>query len=191
MTVILHILWTLLLAQESDISALQRTETLARSVFPSLTRIEQRTFLQTAADREALRAALGRAPVADTLHILTLYSNHEKNNGTPTPAGYAVMTNVKGKDQPITFCVVLDERLTIRQIEILAYREPYGGEVRNASWLRQFFGKGPDDRLRPGRDIRNITGATISVRSVTLGVQDILAAVRLLGSPHHAEERAR
>lgn len=118
----------------------------------------------------------------DTLVLLCVYDNRDV-------LGYAIAANVKGKDQPITFCVVVDERLRIADMDILTYREPYGGEVRQASWLKQFFGKSPDDPIRAGREIRNITGATISVRSVTQGVKDVLAILRALSPllPHTLE----
>jgi len=93
-------------------------------------------------------------------------------------ACYAVVRDVRGKDQPITFLLVLEPSLAITGLEILAYREPYGGEIRNSTWRRQFTGRQPGDPLRHGREIRNISGATISARSVTDGVRKILDAVR-------------
>jgi H+/Na+-translocating ferredoxin:NAD+ oxidoreductase subunit G len=54
------------------------------------------------------------------------------------------------------------------------YREPYGGEVAYDAWRRQFRGKSSDDALQVGRDIRTISGATISVNAVTLGVRRAL-----------------
>src|SRR5581483_6621709 len=56
-------------------------------------------------------------------------------------------------------------------------RESYGGEVAYESWRRQFRGKRAADSLRVGREIRGISGATISVHAVTLGVQRLLAAL--------------
>ena len=88
--------------------------------------------------------------------------------------GYIVQDDVRGKDQPITYAVAVGPDLAIRALEILAYREAYGGEVRNGSWRSQFLGKSPGDPLRPGREISAITGATISSRAVTLGVRRIL-----------------
>jgi hypothetical protein len=75
-----------------------------------------------------------------------------------TLLGFAVVRAVKGKDQPITFL-----------------REPYGGEVAYESWRRQFRGKSAADTLEVGRQIRSISGATISVNAVTAGVRRALA----------------
>jgi Na+-translocating ferredoxin:NAD+ oxidoreductase RnfG subunit len=91
-----------------------------------------------------------------------------------TVLGFAVVRAVKGKDQPITFLVATDTADRLRDIDILVYREPYGGEVAYDAWRRQFRGKSIDDALQVGRDIRTISGATISVNAVTLGVRKAL-----------------
>jgi Na+-translocating ferredoxin:NAD+ oxidoreductase RnfG subunit len=88
--------------------------------------------------------------------------------------GFALVRAVKGKDQPITFLVATDTADRLRDIDILVYREPYGGEVAYDAWRRQFRGKSVDDQLEVGRDIRSISGATISVNAVTLGVRRAL-----------------
>ena len=91
--------------------------------------------------------------------------------------GFAAVDNVIGKDQPITFLVAIDPADRLKDVDILAYREPYGGEVAYDAWRRQFRGKSAADSLRVGREIRSISGATISVNAVTLGVKRLLAAL--------------
>jgi Na+-translocating ferredoxin:NAD+ oxidoreductase RnfG subunit len=120
-----------------------------------------------------LRAALGIAITWDTLNVFVA------DNGAKR-VGYAIIDEVRGKDQPITYCVVVDELLAVKQVAILAYREPYGGEVQNASWLKQFSGKQPGDKLRPGKEIKTITGATISARAITLGVKKLLTLLHVI-----------
>lgn len=92
-----------------------------------------------------------------------------------TLAGFAVVRWVRGKDQPITFLVATDTEDRLKDVDILVYREPYGGEVAYESWRRQFRGKSASDTLEVGRQIRSISGATISVNSVTAGVRRALA----------------
>jgi hypothetical protein len=89
--------------------------------------------------------------------------------------GFAAVGNVLGKDQPITFLVAIDAGDQLKDVDILVYREPYGGEVAYEPWRRQFRGKTAADSLRVGREIRSISGATISVHAVTLGVKLLLA----------------
>ena len=89
--------------------------------------------------------------------------------------GFAVVRNVTGKDQPITFLVAVDSGNVLKDVDVLVYRESYGGEVAYDAWRRQFRGKSASDPLQVGRDIRTISGATISVNAVTLGVRRALA----------------
>jgi H+/Na+-translocating ferredoxin:NAD+ oxidoreductase subunit G len=85
--------------------------------------------------------------------------------------GYAFVNNAKGKVRKMSYAVLFDIGGVIQGIEILKYRESHGGEVAHAIWRDQFKGKTSTDKLKVGKDIRNITGATISSRSVTGGVK--------------------
>src|SRR5438045_7155943 len=48
--------------------------------------------------------------------------------------GFAAVGNVLGKDQPITFLVAVDPTDRLKDVDILVYREPYGGEVAYEPW---------------------------------------------------------
>lgn len=89
--------------------------------------------------------------------------------------GFGRVLEVRGKEQPITVLVAVDSSARLRDIDILAYREPYGGEVAYPAWRHQFRGKTAAAPLEVGRDIRGISGATISVNAVTQGVRRCLA----------------
>jgi Na+-translocating ferredoxin:NAD+ oxidoreductase RnfG subunit len=89
--------------------------------------------------------------------------------------GFAVVRNVTGKDQPITFLVAADTGGVLKDVDVLVYREPYGGEVAYDAWRKQFRGKTAESPLVVDRDIRGISGATISVHAVTEGVRRALA----------------
>jgi len=85
--------------------------------------------------------------------------------------GFAQVRNVIGKDQPITFLVAIDPSDRLKDVDVLVYREPYGGEVAYESWRKQFRDKSVSDSLIVDRTIRSISGATISVNSVTAGIR--------------------
>ena len=89
--------------------------------------------------------------------------------------GFAEVRNVKGKDQPITHLVAIDSADRLKDIDILVYREPHGGEVAYDSWRKQFRGKTVSTPLQVDKDIRNISGATISSNAVTRSVRQALA----------------
>lgn len=89
--------------------------------------------------------------------------------------GLFVVDHVIGKHLYIDFSVALDPAGRVHRVDILQYRESYGGEVREASWLAQFVGKTSANPLKVGSDIRNISGATLSCLHVTEGIRRILA----------------
>ena len=89
--------------------------------------------------------------------------------------GWFLVDEVYGKHELITYAVGLNLDGSVRQIEVLDYRETYGYEIRNPAWRRQFVGKHQGDTLKLGEDIRNITGATLSCRHVTEGIRRLVA----------------
>jgi Na+-transporting NADH:ubiquinone oxidoreductase subunit NqrC len=80
--------------------------------------------------------------------------------------------------------VALTAEGTVRQVEILEYREAYGGEVRNPAWGAQFIGKRHGDGLRLGQGIQNISGATLSCEHVTDGIRRLLATYAIAIAKH-------
>lgn len=87
--------------------------------------------------------------------------------------GYLIPGRVVGKHEPIDFVVAFDLEKKIRQVEILAYRESHGGEVRRESWRKQFVGKSADDDISLHHSIANISGATLSARHLTEDIRRI------------------
>jgi Na+-translocating ferredoxin:NAD+ oxidoreductase RnfG subunit len=94
--------------------------------------------------------------------------------------GFFIFDRVIGKHLYIDYSVALDPSGRIRQVDILQYRESYGGEIRSPSWLAQFVGKTNSSQLQVGSDIRNISGATLSSHHVTEGVKRIMAIANRL-----------
>lgn len=110
----------------------------------------------------------------------------EKDCGVPVPyptlqvwrassGGWFILDQVIGKHAPIRYAVALDQHGAVRDVEILEYMESYGGEIRLAAWRRQFRGKRDEDHVDLDRNIRNISGATLSCTHVTDGIRRILA----------------
>jgi len=90
-------------------------------------------------------------------------------------AGFFIFDRVIGKHLYIDYTVALDAGGRVQRVDILEYRESYGGEIRSPSWLAQFVGKTSTSALQVGSDIRNISGATLSSQHVTEGVKRIMA----------------
>lgn len=93
--------------------------------------------------------------------------------------GYVVTDEVIGKVELISYAVGIAADGSVKQIEILSYRESHGYEIRLPAWRRQFVGKTSASTMRVGEDIANISGATLSCNHVTDGVRRIVAVVEL------------
>ncbi len=91
------------------------------------------------------------------------------------PLGWFILDEVVGKHEFITYAVGLHPDGSVRGIEVLDYRETYGGQIRDPRWRQQFAGKKLGAALKLDADIRNISGATLSCRNVTNGVKRLLA----------------
>jgi len=89
--------------------------------------------------------------------------------------GYAYLGTAPSQTKYFDYLVLFDQNLVIKSIKILVYREDYGGEIGSKNWLSQFLGKTIVDRFIYRKNIAAISGATISVNSITEAVNDILS----------------
>jgi len=96
--------------------------------------------------------------------------------------GYAYLSQAPSKTTQFDYLVLLDKDLIILKSKILAYREEYGGEIGSKRWLKQFIGKKGGDELTYGNNIMAISGATISVRSMTNAMNNLLKSLKILHS---------
>ncbi len=89
--------------------------------------------------------------------------------------GWFIADEVVGKHEFIPTALGLNADGTVKDIEILEYREAYGSQIRDPAWRAQFTGKRNGDTLTLTQDIKNISGATLSSRHITGGVKRLLA----------------
>ena len=104
----------------------------------------------------------------------------EQNVWRTNLGGYLIVDDVIGKHEFITYAIGINPDGSVRQIEIMEYREAYGFEIRQKKWRRQFAGKTCASSLQLNHDIKNISGATLSCRHVTEGVKRTLALYELV-----------
>ncbi|KXU32307.1 FMN-binding protein [Sphingobium sp. 22B] len=117
----------------------------------------------------AIRKASGVSPL-----------NRQLKAWRATRGGWLIVDQVVGKHEFITFAVALDASGAVRSVEIMDYRESYGDQVRNPKWRAQFVGKRNGAALQLDKDIKNISGATLSCRHVTDGVKRLLATYAIV-----------
>ena len=94
--------------------------------------------------------------------------------------GHIVLDDVIGKFELISYAVGLQPDASVRQVEILTYRESHGFEIKNANWRKQFVGKKASTGLKVGEGVANISGATLSCAHVTDGVRRIAAIAQIV-----------
>jgi Na+-translocating ferredoxin:NAD+ oxidoreductase RnfG subunit len=81
-----------------------------------------------------------------------------------------ILDQVIGKHENIDIAVGISHDGKVTGIEILTYRETYGDQVMHPKWRAQFHGKDSSEYLKLDKQIRNISGATLSCRHVTDGI---------------------
>jgi hypothetical protein len=91
--------------------------------------------------------------------------------------GYAMVHNTIGKHKHMTYMVGVDATGACSDVELLVFREARGSEVGRKRFNAQYEGKTVLDPIRINKDIINITGATMSVRSISAGVKRVLVLV--------------
>jgi len=91
--------------------------------------------------------------------------------------GYAMVHNTIGKHKHMTYMVGVDSRGACTDVELLVFRESRGSDVGRKRFNAQYEGKTVFDPIRINKDIINISGATMSVRSINAGVKRVLVLV--------------
>ena len=148
-------------------------EEAALRCFPEATAFNENTLQLSPDELRAVAQAAGLPARSAAWRTMTAMKGD-------APLGIVVFDAVLGKFELIDYAVGLGIDGKVRNVEIMAYRESHGYEVRLPAWRKQFVGKGVEARLRVSEDIANISGATLSSTSVTDGVRRIVAVVSTL-----------
>lgn len=142
-----------------------------RLMFPEALSFQEQTITLTKEQMLKWQNEAGSTPVSD--HWVVWAARDTQN----ALLGYVISDAVIGKSERINYAVGFGIDGHIRQVEILAYRETHGYEIRNAPWRHQFVGKDVHSALKLGSDIHNISGATLSCTHVTEGIRRLTVFV--------------
>ncbi|MGB5553774.1 MAG: FMN-binding protein [Flavobacteriaceae bacterium] len=94
--------------------------------------------------------------------------------------GYAFVDQAPSKTAKFDYLVIFDADVKVKHSKVLIYREEYGGEIGSKRWLSQFIGLTGGNRVDHETNIDGIAGATISVRSMTSAMDDLLQTIAIL-----------
>jgi len=130
---------------------------------------------------EALRTSLHkklkrRRPLPDTLFIGTIK--------TRDGLRYLIPDEAPSRSEKFSFVLYLDEAGGVVDVDVLKYNENYGAEIDYPLFRKQFLTRKKPKEIIFRRTIQNISGATISARSLTYAVHDLLALVTAIGPNH-------
>jgi len=150
-----------------------RDQALAQA-FPGA-RIERRAFVLTEAQVAALEA---RARVRAQTRLVTAYLAWHGD----TLRGTAFFDSRTVRTMPGVFMIVVAPDSTLTRVDVLAFHEPPEYQPP-ARWLGLLGRHRLDDRLWPERDIRTLSGATLSTRAVTEATRMALACWEVLLAP--------
>jgi Na+-translocating ferredoxin:NAD+ oxidoreductase RnfG subunit len=153
------------------------------------------TFFSTASllkETFATSARVGFVKVTPASTTTTTKPTTTKPTTTATPVnvfvatsgarvdGYAVVLDELGQHEPITFFVAADAAGNVTRVEVMAYRENYGHEIRSPRYLQQYKGRRLPDGAAPTRiSVDAISGATISSNSAGRAVARALSLIAL------------
>ncbi len=96
--------------------------------------------------------------------------NDKLNLWRTAEGDWFIVDQVIGKHENIDIAVAIDHQGKVRGIEVLTYRESYGDQIMHPKWRAQFHGKDSSEFLKLDKQIKNISGATLSCRHVTDGI---------------------
>ncbi len=145
-------------------------EEAAEVMFPDSETIRKETLTLTAEQKAFVEERIGwKFPESS----FTVYIGETQGKVD----GYAIVQNTIGKHRPITYMVGVDAEGEVMNFEVLVYREARGNEIATKRFNYQYQGKDVRDPIRINRDIINISGATMSVRSASAGVKRVLVLV--------------
>ncbi|HJS66439.1 MAG TPA: FMN-binding protein [Nitrospiraceae bacterium] len=141
-----------------------------KTVLPKSQRVRKEVIRLTQEKKELIEQQIGwKFP--ETAFELYIGETGDKIDG------YAMVHNTIGKHKHMTYMVGVDAKGACSDVELLVFREARGSDVGKKRFNAQYEGKTVSDPIRIHKDIINISGATMSVRSISAGVKRVLVLI--------------
>ncbi len=135
--------------------------------FPDAQKIEE---VQVFLDPSQVKEIESRAMAELDSKLYIFYRGAKDGQST----GYALIETHKLRTKTETVMYVISPKGKLKTTEILAFFEPPDYQP-GSKWLNLYNDRKLDDSLKIGRDIPNITGATITSHAFAKSVRKILA----------------
>ncbi len=162
------LLLPLSLAADSEAKVFMKRDEALKTAFPDADNIEKTNIFLTKEQVSEIES-LAKAKLDSRLYII-----YEGKRGVES-LGYAIIDTHHLRTKSETVMFVINPDGTLRKAEILAFFEP-PEYMAGDKWMNLFDGKDVENNsLRLGKDIPNITGATITANSLTSSIRRVLA----------------
>lgn len=149
---------------------MKRDEAL-KTAFPNAAEIEKNEIFLSSEQSKTIES-ISKAKNESKLYII-----YEAKDGNKT-LGYAIIDTHTLRTKSETVMFVINPDGSLRQTEVLAFFEPPDYQAGD-KWMQLFEGKTTDDTLKVGRDIPNMSGATITANSLAQATRRILAVFKV------------
>lgn len=135
--------------------------------FPEATDIESRQIFLSKDQLEQIEQ-VAKTKIDSKFYIFYIAKKNEEE------IGYAVVDTHTLRTSTETVLFVINKDGKLEKAEILAFFEPQD-YMQGERWMTLFFGKDLDSTLKIGKDVPNITGATITSHSFADATRKVLA----------------
>jgi Na+-translocating ferredoxin:NAD+ oxidoreductase RnfG subunit len=163
-----------------------------KEMFPDADRIVTQSKMPLDAELAKVKAQLGGTLVhfqrgSESASVqenkeFTFYIGYKNNQ----PTGIAMIEEQPGKWGPVTYIIMMDPTTSkVKNLAVMSYEEKRGRPIARRNFLDQFIGKGSADALKVHKDIRAVSGATISSEATCFAVKKAIALIQELAVNGH------
>ena len=96
--------------------------------------------------------------------------------------GYAYVGQANSMKRVFDYVVFVNKDFSVKKAKVLIYREDHGRQIGAQRWLKQFIGLSATKKPVYGENVDAISGATISAKSMTIAVKDVLETIETLNN---------
>lgn len=152
-------------------------EQALKSNFGTKTATSKHTHYWTKEQRARVAKLVGSSKPTDVRSHRTAYTaNVAKGTKANTDSAWFDKRIVRTKAQEIM--LVVSAKGVIKDLVVCVFDEPIKYKP-SAKWYAQYKGLQLDDSLQLKKDIHGVSGATLTARSTTLAVRELLAAAQV------------
>ena len=164
---LLSLIAVLLVGSAVRATVLITVEEALKLAFPNATTERQTLFLSEEQQEKAAKDSGSEV-------LSALATRYIAKGADGSVVGWAYLDTHRVRTLPETLLIVLDADGSVRRVEVVTFREPLEYMPREG-WYGQYEGETLDDDLALKRDIRPVTGATLTARATTEAVRRVLA----------------